>query len=275
MNVKPLGNTDLLSLNQYTTHEWSVAEAVEGCVRAGLHHIGLWRDKVEAAGLARTAQLCRENGIAVSGLCRGGMFPAPTPAGRALRIEDNRRAVDECAELNAGTLVLVCGGPCSRDIQEARLMVEDGIAAVVPYARERRVRLGIEPLHPMFSGDRSVINTLGQALDMIERLNAPEVGVVIDVYHVWWDPSLYREIERARGRIFGFHVNDWLAPPPDTLMGRGMMGDGIIDLRAIRTAVQAAGYQGPIECEIFNREIWARPGDEVLELMKRRFLEYC
>ncbi len=154
-------------------------------------------------------------------------------------------------------------------------MVEEGIAAILPHARERRVKLGIEPLHPMFAGDRSVINTLGQALDIIERLNVPEVGVVIDVYHVWWDPELYRQIERARGHVFGFHISDWLAPPPDVLMGRGMMGDGIIELRRIRAAVQAAGYQGPIECEIFNRAIWAMPGEDVLDLMKRRYLEHC
>ncbi len=275
MGTQPFGSTDLLSLNQYTTYNWSVGEAIQGCVRAGLHYIGLWRDKVGAEGLARSARLCRENGIEVSGLCRGGMFPAPTAAERASKIEENRRAVDECAALNAKTLVLVCGGPSGCDIQDARRMVADGIAAVVPYARERGVTLGIEPLHPMFSGDRSVINTLGQALGIVERLGAPELGVVIDVYHVWWDPDLYRQIERAKGRIFGFHVNDWLVPPPDTLMGRGMMGDGIINLRAIRIAVQAAGYLGPIECEVFNREIWALPGDEVLELMKRRFLENC
>ncbi len=275
MELKPFENADMLSLNQYTTHSWSVREAVDGCVRAGLRFIGLWRDKIAAEGLHESSRICRENGIKVSGLCRGGMFPAASAAERQKRIDETRRAIDECAALNSDTLVLVCGGLHSRDIREARRMVEDGIATLIPHARECGVRLAIEPLHPMFASDRSVVSQLGEALDIVERLGSPQVGVVIDVYHVWWDPSLYRQIERARGRIFGFHVNDWLSPPPDILMGRGMMGDGVIELRRIRCAVQAAGYSGPIECEVFNRDIWAAPGDDVVSLMKRRFIEYC
>ncbi len=275
MSTEPFSNTELLSLNQYTTHSWSVREAVEGCGRAGIRFIGLWRDKVAETGLCESARICRDHGVAVSGLCRGGMFPAATAGERQTRITDNRKAIDECVQLGSDLLVLVCGGSHSRDIQEARQMVEDGIGAIAGYASEQEVRLGIEPLHPMFAADRSVICQLGQALDIVERLGMSNVGVVIDVYHVWWDPELYRQIERARGKIFGFHVNDWIAPPPDILLGRGMMGDGIIELRRIRAAVQAAGYRGPIECEIFNRDIWARPGDEVLSLMMARVREFC
>ena len=275
MSTGSFESTEWLSLNQYTTHSWSVREAVEGCVRAGLRFIGLWRDKVAETGLGESARICRDHGISVSSLCRGGMFPAATAPERQARIAENYRAIDECSELGSDTLVLVCGGPHGRDIQEARRMVEDGIGAIAPYAAERGIHLGIEPLHPMFAGDRSVICQLGPALDIAERVGSPNVGVIIDVYHVWWDPGLYRQVERASGRIFGFHVNDWIVPPPDLLMGRGMMGDGIIELRRIRAAVQAAGYQGPIECEIFNRKIWEDPGDQVLSLMKERFLQYC
>jgi len=263
-----------LSLNQRTTERWSVKQAVEGCARAGIPAIGLWRDKVAQAGLAASARLVRDAGLQVSSLCRGGMFPAATTIKRRENIDDNRRAIDEAAELGADVLVLVCGAAPDRDIAAAREMVAEGIAAIVPYANQRGVRLGIEPLHPMFAADRSVIVTLKHANGLAERLADDSVGVVIDVYHVWWDPEVYNEIDRAAGRIFGFHVNDWLVPTPDLLLGRGMMGDGVIELRQLREAVDRAGYRGPIEVEIFNQAIWDAPGDEVLALMIERFREH-
>lgn len=273
--AEPFENCSLLSLNQYTTRNWSVREAAEGCARAGLNWIGLWRDKVAEAGLAESVRICRACGLGISSLCRGGMFPAASEAQRRARISDNRRALDECAQLGAETLVLVCGGMSGCGIEEARDMVREGIIAIQPHAAQCGIRLGIEPLHPMFAADRSVVSSLRQALDLAEQIGAPGVGVVIDVYHVWWEPDLFAQITRAQGRIYGFHVNDWLAPPPDVLLGRGMMGDGVIDIRSIRGAVQAAGYTGPIECEIFNRAIWDMPGDDVLSLMKQRFLSRC
>jgi sugar phosphate isomerase/epimerase len=199
------------------------------------------------------------------------MFPAATAQERQERIDDNRRAIDEAAELGTGVLVLVCGGLPDRDIDAAREMVREGIAAVLPYARERGVRLGIEPLHPMFAADRSVIVTLGQANDLACSFPSDQVGVIIDVYHLWWDPDLYRQIERAGGRVLGFHINDWIVPTPDVLLGRGMMGDGVIELRRIRTAVDAVGYTGPIEVEIFNQQIWDTPGDTILAQIKERY----
>ncbi|MDQ6676080.1 MAG: sugar phosphate isomerase/epimerase [Acidobacteriota bacterium] len=257
-----------LSLNQMTVDQWGAREAAEACRRHGISHIGLWRHKIAAIGVAETAKIVREEGLDVSSLCRGGMFPAATPAERAERIADTKRAVDEAAALGAGVLVLVCGPAPDRDIGAARQMVEEGIAAVAPYARERGIQLGIEPLHPMFAADRSVISSLAQATGIAERC---DTGVVIDVYHVWWDPDLYREIERARGRILGFHVSDWVAPPPDHLKGRGMMGDGVIEISRIRKAVDAAGYTGPIEIEIFNQALWNSPGDEVMAKAVERF----
>ncbi|WP_029422018.1 sugar phosphate isomerase/epimerase family protein [Alicyclobacillus macrosporangiidus] len=260
-----------LSLNQMTTERWSVREAAEGCARAGIGWIGLWRHKVAETGLREAARAVRDAGLRVSSLCRGGMFPAASAAERQRRIDDNRRAIEEAAELGTGVLVLVCGPLDGCTLEDARRMVEEGIAALVPDARDHGVQLGIEPLHPMFAADRSVISTLGQANDLVERIGSEQVGVVIDVYHVWWDPHLYREIERAAGHIVGFHVNDWLAPVKDALMSRGMMGDGCIELARIRQAVEAAGYRGPVEVEIFNQAIWDTPGDEVLAQMKERF----
>ncbi|MDQ6670329.1 MAG: sugar phosphate isomerase/epimerase [Chloroflexota bacterium] len=248
-----------------------MAETIEGCARAGVEWIGLWRHKVDEIGIGETARRLSEAGLKVSSLCRGGFFPAATSHERQHRIEDNLRALDEAAQLGAGVLVLVCGPAPDRDLDAARQMVEDGIRAVVPHAAERGIRLAIEPLHPMYAGDRSVVVTLAQANAMAERIASPLVGVAVDVYHVWWDPEVYDQIARAGENIVGFHVSDWLVPPPDHLLGRGMMGDGIIQLRRIREAVEAAGYEGPIEVEIFNQHLWDMPGEQVLELMKERF----
>ena len=260
-----------LSLNQATVEQWSLREAVEGCARHGIGWIGPWRHKVADLGVAASARLIRDAGLRVSSLCRGGWFPAATPAERRARIDDNLRAVEEAAELGTDVLVLVCGPAADRDLAGARAMVAEGVAAIVEAAHECSVRLAIEPLHPMFAGDRSVIVTLGEALDLAERF--PETGgVVVDAYHVWWDPQVDAQVARAGDRILGYHVSDWLVPPPDPLLGRGMMGDGVIDLRRLRGLVEAAGYLGPIEVEIFNRTLREAPGDEVLALLKERFL---
>ncbi|MBO9606540.1 MAG: sugar phosphate isomerase/epimerase [Paenibacillaceae bacterium] len=263
-----------LSLNQITTERWNLREAAEGCARAGIGWIAPWRHKVAELGLAASAQAIRDNGLRVSSLCRGGMFPAATAAEREERLDDNRRAVDEAATLGADTLVLVCGPAPDRDIDSARGWVQDGIDKLVPYAREHGIKLGIEPLHPMYAAERSVINTLAQANTLAERYAPEDVGVVVDAFHVWWDPEVYAQIARAGTRILGFHVSDWIVPTPDMLLGRGMMGDGVIELRRLREAVEAAGYAGPIEVEIFNRAIWDTPGDDVLALMKDRYREH-
>jgi sugar phosphate isomerase/epimerase len=271
--MQPFKNLSRLSLNQATTQHWSLSAAVEGCARAGIPAIGIWRDKLAEAGLDSAVRFVRDAGMRVSSLCRGGMFPAATAAERQARIDDNRCAIDDAAALDADVLVLVCGPAPDRDIQSARSMVADAIGQLIPYAAERGVRLGIEPLHPMYAADRSVITTLSEALDLVERFSSPQLGVVIDTYHVWWDPYLFAQIGRASGHIFGFHVGDWLVPTPHMLLGRGMIGDGVIDFRPIRAAIDAAGYSGPIEVELFNQAIWDLPGDAVLDLMCRRYLE--
>jgi len=264
-----------LSLNQKTTNNWGVREVAEGCARAGIGFVGLWRDKVSETGLSESARVVRDAGLRVSSLCRGGMFPAVDAAERRARLEDNRRAVDEAAALGTDVLVLVCGPAPERDLEAARVMVEDGISELAPYAAEMRVKLAIEPFHPVLMQERSVIVTLAQALDIAERFESERVGVVVDAYHVWWDPELYPQIARASGRIFGFHANDWLPPKRELLLSRAMIGDGPIEIRRIREAVDAAGYAGPIEVEIFNQDIWNAPGDEVLDLTKERYLQHA
>jgi sugar phosphate isomerase/epimerase len=261
-----------LSLNQITTERASLGETVEACARHGVPYVAVWRHKLAETGVERAVRLVRDAGVRVSSVCRGGMFPAPTPAERAARIDDNRRAVDEAAALGAEVLILVCGPAPDRDIGAARRMVADGIAELAPYARERGVRLGIEPLHPAFAAERSCITTLREARSLAQMFDPATVGIVADVYHIWWDPELYDEIARAKGRLLGFHVSDWPVSVHDVLMSRGMMGDGVIELQRIRTAVQDAGYAGPIEVEIMNEAVWKMPLDAVLPLIKQRYL---
>jgi sugar phosphate isomerase/epimerase len=274
------GGLEGLSLNLATVREqWNLIEAVEACLAKGITAIAPWRDQVARVGLAEAARVISSNEVRVTGLCRGGMFPAADAPGRAAAIEDNKRAIEEAVTLGADCLVLVVGGlpPGSRDLAGARDMVSDGIAAILPQARAARMPLAIEPLHPIYAADRACVNTLAQALDICE-LMGEGVGVVIDVYHVWWDPALMSQIARAGAakRILAHHICDWLVPTRDLLLDRGMMGDGVIDLKAIRAAVEAAGYRGPQEVEIFSAENWwKRPGDEVLATVIERYRTAC
>ncbi|CAM2141859.1 Xylose isomerase-like TIM barrel domain-containing protein [Pararobbsia alpina] len=269
-----------LSINLATVREqWDFAQAVDRCLAHGINAIAPWRDQVMHIGLSEAARIVESNAVRVTGLCRGGMFPAADAERRAAAVEDNRRAVDEAAALHADCLVLVVGGlpQGSTDIRAARDMVAEGIGRLLPYARANGVRLAIEPLHPMYAADRACVNTLEQALDICELLG-DGVGVAIDVYHVWWDPKLEQQIARAgaAGRIFAHHICDWLVPTRDLLLDRGMMGDGVIDLRRIRSVVEAAGYDGPQEVEIFSsRDWWKRPGDVVLSTCIERFNTVC
>jgi sugar phosphate isomerase/epimerase len=263
--------TGRLSFNQITCKHASLRECVEACARHGVGWIAPWREPVAELGLKESARLIRDSGLRISSLCRGGFFPAPSQAERRARIEENLRAIDEAAELGAPLLVLVCGAAPDRDLDAARAMVARGIEKIADYARQRRVRLGIEPLHPMFAADRSVIVTLGQALDLAEPFDPELAGVILDVFHLWWDPRLYEELRRASGRIFGLHVSDWAVPLPGIVTGRSMMGEGVIEIRRIRRAIDATGYSGPIEVEIMNEKIWAQPIDDTFSQMIEAF----
>jgi sugar phosphate isomerase/epimerase len=267
-----------LSINTATVRkQWTLPQIIEACARHGIPAISPWRDQVAACGLDVASRLIRETGIKLSGYCRGGMFPADDIAGIAAALADNFRAVDEACELGSPCLVLVVGGlpgalegqAAHRDIERSRSQVTDGIARLLEYARPRKMPLAIEPLHPMYAADRACVNTLEQALDICDALDPAatgDLGVAVDVYHVWWDPKLHDQIRRAGARrLLGFHVCDWLTPTTDLLLDRGMMGDGVIDLRKIRASMEAAGYAGFSEVEIFSaNHWWQRPGDEVL-----------
>ncbi|MCX5192705.1 sugar phosphate isomerase/epimerase [Streptomyces sp. NBC_00249] len=268
-----------LSLNQETVRQWSLPELVAGCAEAGVGAVGLWREPVGRFGVRRTAELVAGAGLKVSSLCRGGFFTAADPAGRAAALEDNRRAVEEAAELGADTLVLVSGGLAGgeRDLAEARRRIAGVLGELAPWAAGHGVRLGIEPLHPMFAADRCVVSTLGQALDLAEQFPAEQVGVVADSYHLWWDDALAVGLARAGagGRIVSVQVADWVTPLPEgVLLGRGQLGDGCVDLRAFRGLADAAGYRGPVEVEIFHPGLWARDGSEVLREVIERYREH-
>jgi sugar phosphate isomerase/epimerase len=258
-----------LSLNTATVKkQWTLAQAIEGCARHGIGGISPWRDQVAEMGLEQAKRAIKAKELVVTGLCRGGFFTAPNWR------DDNRRAIDEAYELDAQCLVLVVGGlPAgSKDLLSARRHISENIAAILPEARSAGVPLAIEPLHPMQAAERACINTLEQALDLCDDLGEG-LGVAVDVYHVWWDPKLQSQIQRAgkKGRIFAYHICDWLVPTRELLNDRGMMGDGIIDLPLIRSWVQAAEYSGFQEVEIFSElEWWKRDPDEVLRICKER-----
>ncbi|WP_312228841.1 sugar phosphate isomerase/epimerase family protein [Pseudescherichia sp.] len=269
-----------LSINTATVRkQWTLDQIIEGCARHQIHGISPWRDQVQALGLQKTAQLIRSNELAVSGYCRGGMFPGIDDAARRAADDDNRRAVDEALALNAACLVLVVGGLPgeSKDIAGARSQVRDGLGRLLEYSRKAGMPLAIEPLHPMYAADRACVNTLEQANDLCDELGDDGLGIAVDLYHTWWDPKFYAEIERAgRKRILGFHICDWLVPTRDLLLDRGMMGDGVIDIRAARQAVEALGYEGAHEVEIFSEHNWwQRDPDTVLETCKARHQSHC
>ncbi|GHJ03054.1 xylose isomerase [Streptomyces olivaceus] len=268
------------SINQMTVKQLSLPELTAACRELGVGNVGLWREPVQAYGVEAAAELVRDAGLRVTTLCRGGFLTAVGADARAEALADNRRAVDEAAALGTDTLVLVSGGlpPGDKDLRAARERIADALAELGPYAEEHGVRLAIEPLHPMFASDRCVVSTLTQALDLAERFPAQQVGVTVDTYHIWWDDRAPEQIARAGagGRIHTFQLADWTTPLPEgVLNGRGQIGDGAVDMREWKGYVEAAGYTGAIEVELFNEGLWARDGREVLAETAARFAAHA
>ncbi|MEU5140907.1 sugar phosphate isomerase/epimerase family protein [Streptomyces sp. NPDC021139] len=268
------------SINQMTVKQLSLPELTAACRELGVGNVGLWREPVQSYGVEAAAKLVRDAGLTVTTLCRGGFLTAVDADERAEALADNRRAVDEAAALGTDTLVLVSGGlPAGdKDLRAARERIADALAELGPYAERHGVRLAIEPLHPMYAADRCVVSTLTQALDLAERFPARQVGVTVDTYHIWWDDRAPEQIARAGagGRIHTFQLADWTTPLPEgVLNGRGQIGDGAIDMREWKGYVEAAGYAGPIEVELFNEGLWARDGREVLAETAARFAEHA
>lgn len=283
-------STHRLSLNTATTKHWTLAEALDGAVAAGIGAVGLWRDRVAEAGLDNAARMVAERGLRVSSLCRGGFLTATTADGIEAALADNRAAIVEAATLGTRELIMVVGGlPAAlgpeqpaipdgdRDLVAARQRVIDRLGDLVGFAGEQDVRLVLEPLHPLFAADRAVLSTLGQCLDIAASFDAHDVGVVVDTYHAWWDPQLGDMVRRAgaEGRIASYQVCDWILPlAPVALNSRGHVGDGYVDFATITRWVSEAGYTGDIEVEIFNEEIWATPGEQTLATLVERHGRY-
>ncbi|OYN88570.1 sugar phosphate isomerase/epimerase family protein [Parenemella sanctibonifatiensis] len=272
--------TDLsrLSLNTATAKLQTLAECVEAAAEAGLGAVGPWRDRVQEVGAAEAGRIIRDAGLRTSSLCRGGFLTAVGEQATAEALADNRRALEEAAAIGAGELVMVVGGlpEGDRDIVAARQRVADGIAALVPHAQDAGVRLALEPMNPIFAADRGVLSTLEQSLEMAAPFPAEAVGVVVDTYHVWWDPKLQEMIARAgaEGRISSYQVCDWELPlKEDTLNSRGYMGDGHCDFTSTTQWVRDAGYTGDIEVEIFNVGIWEQGAPTIVATMAQRYAD--
>ena len=267
-----------LSLNLATVRQqWKLPQAVEAAARHGFAGVAPWREMVEEIGIAESARIFRAHDLRVTGYCRGGLFAAGGRDKFQEVLDDNKRMIDEAAAIGAECIVVIGGGlaPGSRDLSEARKIFVEGLAAILPHARSCGVPLALEPMHPMYAADRGCITTLKEMLDIADALGNDGLGVAIDTYHVWWDPELEAQIARAGKRIIAHHICDWLVPTKHLLTDRGMMGDGVIDFRGIRRMIEAAGFRGIQEVEIFSDYWWSRPGDEVLSTVIERFKSEC
>ena len=265
-----------LCIHTITTKSWKIEEAAKNFSAIGVKGITVWRDALEGRNIKQIGEMLRDQDLNIVSLCRGGFFPSKDVRKREMAIDDNKKAIDEAAELKTPTLVLVCGADPSQSLEESRKQIRDGIACILPAAMSAGVKLAIEPLHPMYADMRSAINTLAQANDLAEEFNSPWVGVAIDVYHVWWDPSLEKEIKRCgkNDNLLAFHICDWKVPTSDLLVDRGLMGEGCIPIKQIRSWVETAGFKGFIEVEIFSGAYWKENPAELLRKIVTAYKEH-
>ncbi len=265
-----------LCIHTITTKPWQIEEAARNFSAVGVKGITVWREALEGRNIKQTGKMLRDHDLTIVSLCRGGFFPAKDLSKRKLAIDDNRKAIDEAVALETSMIVLVCGADPSQPLEESRKQIRDGIAAILPEAAAAGVKLAIEPLHPMYADTRSAINTLAQANDMAEALNSPLVGVAVDVYHLWWDPLLEKEIKRcgANGNLMAFHICDWKVPTSHLLLDRALMGEGCIHVKQIRSWVEAAGFTGFNEVEIFSAAYWKENQADFLKKIIIAYREY-
>lgn len=267
MTAKPLTDLSRLCVHTITTKPWKIEEAAANFAAAGVGGITVWRDALAGRNIRKTGDLLRSHGLKIVSLCRGGFFPSIEKAKRVEAIEENKKAIDEAAELGTDMVVLVCGAEPRQDLNDSRKQIKEAIQTLLPHAESAGVKLAIEPLHPMYADTRSAINTLSQANDMAEEIQSPWVGVAVDVYHLWWDPSLEQEIKRCgkNGNLFAFHICDWNVPTTDMLNDRGLMGEGCINVPLIRSWVEDAGFTAFNEVEIFSNTFWKTDQSEFLQ----------
>ncbi|MEM1294488.1 MAG: sugar phosphate isomerase/epimerase family protein [Verrucomicrobiota bacterium] len=265
-----------LCVHTITTKPWSIEVAMDKYAEAGIAGITVWRQWLEGRDITKVGDELRSRNLEIVSTCRGGFFPAREAADRQAAIKDNQLAIREAAELGAPMVVLVCGAVPGQPLPESRKQIADGITACLPLAEEFNVKLAIEPLHPMYADDRSAINTMAQANEVCDVIDHPMVGVAADVYHIWWDPDLEAQLRLTaeKERLFAFHICDWMTPTQDPLNDRGLMGEGCIDVPGIRKMVEATGFDGFNEVEVFSDRWWAKDQDEFLSAIKTAYLEH-
>lgn len=277
MSIEKLTNLDRLCVHTITTKPWSIEEIIDNYPRAEVKTVSVWRDLLQNREASKIGAQIRDAGMEVASLVRGGFFTGKTEAEIQASLDDNRRAIDEASALGAPMIVLVCGAVPGESIHRSLSQIQTGLETLLPYAETCGVKLGIEPLHPMYADSRSAICTLKTANEFAEKFNSPHLGVVVDVFHLWWDPDLEAECKRCgeHGNLFAFHICDWKMDMEDMLNDRGLMGEGVIRIREIRSWVEAAGFNGFHEVEIFSNRLWATDQTELLERIKRAYLEYA
>jgi sugar phosphate isomerase/epimerase len=275
MSAKQLTDLSQLCIHTITTKPWGIEEAAKNYSAEGVKGITVWRDALANRNIKQTGQLLRDHGLNIVSLCRGGFFPNKEKEKRKLAIEDNLKAIEEAAQLETPLIVLVCGADPTQSLEDSRKQIKEGIETILPQAKAAGIKLAIEPLHPMYADTRSAINTLAQANDMAEQINSPYVGVAADVYHLWWDPSLEQEIRRCgeNDHLFAFHICDWNSPTTDILNDRGLMGDGCIPVNKIRSWVEATGFNGYYEVEIFSNKYWQQDQSQFLKKIIKAYKE--
>jgi sugar phosphate isomerase/epimerase len=264
-----------LCIHSITNKPWRIDQIARHYSAAGVAAVSVWRETIANENKTDVGRRLRDNGLRIVSYVRGGFFAACDRSRQIAAIDDNRTVIDEAEALGAPLVVLVCGADPGQSLETSRQQIYDGIAALVPHAQAAGVKLGIEPLHPMYANDRSAINTLQQANDLVDALQSDLVGIVYDVYHLWWDPDLPRQTARcgARNKLWAFHICDWKTPTTDMLLDRGLMGEGCIDLRNLRGQVEAAGFKGFCEVEIFSKKYWAMPQEDFLKLIVKAYLD--
>lgn len=277
MTPSSLADFSRLCVHTMTTKPWSIEEAMDRYAAAEIGGITVWRPWLDGRNPEEVGEKLRARDLEIVSLCRAGFFPASSEAGLATAIDDNRAAIRDAAALGAPMVVLVCGAVPGQPLETSRNQIADGIAAILPLAEELNIRLAIEPLHPMYADDRSAINTLASANEVCDRLDHSLVGIAADVYHIWWDPDLAEQIRITgeKERLFAFHVCDWRTPTTDLLNDRGLMGEGCIDIPGIRAMIEATGFDGFNEVEIFSDRWWSRDQGEFLDEIKKAYLEHC
>jgi len=273
----PKKDLSQLCLHSITTKPWSLEEALDKYCEKGIGGISVWQNAIEKQGAKKAGKLLESYPIEVVSYVRGGFFPATSRRKRQKAIDHNKQLLEEASLIKAPLLVLVVGADPGQSLNKSRKQIQEGIEAILPMARSLGVKLGIEPLHPMYAHSRSAINTLQQANDMAESIKDAFVGLVVDVYHLWWEENLKKEIARCgkNENLFAYHISDWKAPLQDILNDRGLMGEGCIPLKKIKRWIGKAGFKGYHEVEIFSNRFWAMDQDRFLKKIIDHYIQYA